>query len=140
MLSYDFMTTCFCSHRDEAKQLPKELFKKVASIGWLGACVGAPWPKQAGTNIISGLKPEEFDVFHEMIGTEELSRSGSGGVLWSVTERLALFEQCTELEMLMPVLLCSQGSLRWSLDRSPTGSPVRQSGDGGARRSSVLGG
>jgi len=52
---------------DEAKQLPKELFKKVAQIGWFGACVGAPWPeKYAGSKIIGGVTPAEFDVFHEM--------------------------------------------------------------------------
>ena len=64
----DTEITPFCHEWDEAKQLPKSLFKRAAEIGWLGGCVGAPWPKEAGTNIISGLKPEQYDVFHELIG------------------------------------------------------------------------
>jgi len=76
---------------DEAKRLPRELFKKCASIGWLGGCVGAPWPtKYAGTTVAGGLKPEEFDVFHEMIGTEEMCRPGSGGVLWGLFGGLSI--------------------------------------------------
>jgi alkylation response protein AidB-like acyl-CoA dehydrogenase len=52
---------------DEAKELPRDLFKKTADAGWLGACCGAPWPtKYAGTKLVGGLKPEEFDVFHEV--------------------------------------------------------------------------
>ena len=31
---------------------------------------------------MGGIKPEEFDAFHEQIGTEELSRVGSGGAAW----------------------------------------------------------
>lgn len=78
-----------CHEWDEAKQLPKELFKKAAQIGWLGCCVGG-YPKEAGDKIISGLKPSEFDVFHELIGTEELSRCGSGGVLWGLFGGLSI--------------------------------------------------
>jgi alkylation response protein AidB-like acyl-CoA dehydrogenase len=68
---------------DEQKELPRELFKKAAAAGWLGACAGAPWnTKYAGTKLAGDIRPEEFDPFHEMIGTEELSRVGSGGLAW----------------------------------------------------------
>jgi hypothetical protein len=35
-----------CHEWDEAKQLPRELFEKVAEIGWLGGCIGAPFPSK----------------------------------------------------------------------------------------------
>ena len=53
--------------------------------------MGAPWPtKYAGETIIGGLKPSEFDVFHELVGTEEFSRPGSGGVLWGLFGGLSI--------------------------------------------------
>jgi hypothetical protein len=54
----------FAHEWDEQKELPRELFRKCAQIGWLGGCAGTPWPtKYAGSNIIGGIKPEE--VRHE---------------------------------------------------------------------------
>jgi len=76
---------------DESKTIPRELFKKCAQAGWLGGCAGAPWPtKYAGDKVVGGLKPEEFDVFHELIGTEELSRVGSGGLAWGLFGGLSI--------------------------------------------------
>jgi len=76
---------------DEAKELPRDLFHKAAAAGWLGSCVGAPWPtKYAGTKLAGDIKPEEFDAFHEMIGTEELSRAGSGGLAWGLFGGLSI--------------------------------------------------
>jgi len=50
------------------------------SSGWLPAVAGLPWSTEyAGSNIIGGVKPEEFDVFHELILVDEVSRCGSGG-------------------------------------------------------------
>lgn len=37
-----------------------------------------------GTKIAGGIKPEEFDVFHEMIAIDEVARCGSGGILWAL--------------------------------------------------------
>ncbi len=51
-------------------------------VGWLPAVAGLPWSTEyAGTNIIGGVKPEEFDVFHELILVDEVSRCGSGGII-----------------------------------------------------------
>lgn len=35
-----------------------------------------------GTNIAGGIKPEEWDSFHELILLDEMCRCGSGGVIW----------------------------------------------------------
>lgn len=35
-----------------------------------------------GTNIAGGVKPEEWDTFHEYILLDEMCRCGSGGVIW----------------------------------------------------------
>jgi len=83
-----------CHEWDEAKQLPRELFEKVAEIGWLGGCIGAPFPSKycspPGGKILGCVEPKDFDVFHELIGTEELCRGGSGGVLWGLFGGLSI--------------------------------------------------
>jgi hypothetical protein len=39
---------------------------------------------------MGGVQPEEWDAFHEMILLDELSRCGSGGVVWGLQEGLAI--------------------------------------------------
>jgi len=76
---------------DEAKEMPKTLFRKCADAGWLAGVVGAPWPtKYAGSQIIGGVRPEEFDAFHELIILEEVSRVGSGGIVWGLFAGLSI--------------------------------------------------
>jgi len=38
------------------------------------------------SNIAGGVKPEEFDAFHELILLDEIGRCGSGGALWGILE------------------------------------------------------
>jgi len=40
--------------------------------------------KYAGSHIAGGVKPEEYDAFHEMIAIDEVCRSGSAGVAFSL--------------------------------------------------------
>ena len=55
------------------------------------------------------VKPEQFDAFHEMIGTEELSRVGSGGLAWGLFGGLSIG--------LPPVLLFGDQQLRDRVDK-----------------------
>ena len=41
-------------------------------------------------DIIGGLKPEEIDTFHNLIVVDELSRCGSGGVVWGICGGLGI--------------------------------------------------
>ena len=60
---------------DEQKQLPKGIHKKCAQAGWLAGVIGPPWPTEyVGSNIAGGVRPEEFDAFHELILMDELLR------------------------------------------------------------------
>lgn len=80
----------YCFEWDEKKALPKEIFRKCFQAGWLPGVVGF-WPTEyAGSKIMGGIKPEEFDVFHELIILDELSRCGSGGVVWGLMEGLQI--------------------------------------------------
>ncbi|KXS18505.1 acyl-CoA dehydrogenase NM domain-like protein [Gonapodya prolifera JEL478] len=70
---------------DEAKKIPKEVYLKCAKAGILGACAGAPWPEVARELPTPGnVAYDEWDAFHELIVHDELSRVGSGGVVWGI--------------------------------------------------------
>ena len=82
---------CACVYRDEAKAMPKELFVKCANAGWLAGVVGPPWQAEfAGDKLAGGVKPQEFDAFHEQIIIEEVCRAGSGGVVWGLFAGLSI--------------------------------------------------
>jgi len=80
-----------CFEWDEAKKVPRELYMKCAQSGWLAGVVGPPWRTEyVGPNIAGGVKPEEFDAFHELILIDEVARCGSGGVLWALFAGLSI--------------------------------------------------
>ncbi|KAJ3417555.1 hypothetical protein HDV05_000012 [Chytridiales sp. JEL 0842] len=81
----------YCFEWDEAKAVPKSLFLKAAEAGILGGIVGNPWPIEfTSRGPPCGIKPEEYDQFHEFIICDELSRCGSGGVLWGLIGGLGI--------------------------------------------------
>ena len=77
---------------DEAKELPKDLFTKLADAGLLPCAVGSPWPIQYVPTPIAGgvITHEEYDTFHEIILVDEIARCGSGGVVWGLFGGLSI--------------------------------------------------
>ncbi|KND89293.1 Acyl-CoA dehydrogenase [Tolypocladium ophioglossoides CBS 100239] len=68
---------------DEAKRVPEEIYKEMGRRGYLAGLLGMKYP----TEYVAGVKsvaPEKWDLFHEMLLTDELSRTGSGGFVWNI--------------------------------------------------------
>jgi len=65
---------------DEAKEMPKELFKKIGQAGLFGFIVGPPWP----TKYCGECPIPDYDIFHMLILVDEICRCGSGGVSWGI--------------------------------------------------------
>merc|ERR1711939_242479 len=71
---------------DEAKKVPDSIYKPMGERGYLAGLLGMhPYPSQlAGGKTIKSVPPEKWDLFHEMLLTDEMSRCGSGGFVWNV--------------------------------------------------------
>lgn len=84
----------FCHEWSEAKAIPREVLKRAAEIGLLNAMCGAGKnPKNAAYMkypLPAGLKPEEFDIFHEFVCVDEVARCGSGGFIWALSGGLGI--------------------------------------------------
>lgn len=52
--------------------------------GYLAGLLGIHFPVQFTDRRIKSVPPEKWDHFHEMILTDELSRTGSGGLVWNL--------------------------------------------------------
>jgi alkylation response protein AidB-like acyl-CoA dehydrogenase len=71
---------------DEAKKVPDEIYKQMGERGYLAGLLGVPYTKakHLTKNTVKSVPPEKWDLFHEMLLTDELSRSGSGGFVWNM--------------------------------------------------------
>lgn len=58
----------FVEEWEEAGEFPRELYRKAADVGLLGVPYPEEWSGFSG------------DIFHEVVVSEELTRSGSGGI------------------------------------------------------------
>lgn len=69
---------------DEAKRVPEEIYKEMGRRGYLAGLLGMKYPTEYVPAGIKSVPPEKWDLFHEMIVTDELSRTGSGGFVWNI--------------------------------------------------------
>jgi predicted heme/steroid binding protein len=74
----------YVSEWEEAREVPVEIRKKCGQAGMLCGFV-SEWRKEyAPVGIPGGVKPEEYDMFHEFILVEEFSRLASFGVVGNI--------------------------------------------------------
>ncbi|KAI9643506.1 hypothetical protein NHQ30_008125 [Ciborinia camelliae] len=69
---------------DEARKVPEEIYKQMGTRGYLAGLMGMHYPTQYTENRIKSVPPEKWDLFHELLLTDELSRAASGGFVWNV--------------------------------------------------------
>ncbi|KAK3346800.1 acyl-CoA dehydrogenase/oxidase [Lasiosphaeria hispida] len=74
----------FVTEWDEKKEVPAAIYKEMGRRGYLAGLLGTHYQKQYVANPIESVPTEKWDLFHEMLLTDELSRTGSGGFVWNV--------------------------------------------------------
>ncbi|KAK0725437.1 acyl-CoA dehydrogenase/oxidase [Lasiosphaeris hirsuta] len=74
----------FVAEWDEKKEVPAAIYKEMGRRGYLAGLLGTHYQKQYVSNPIELVPTEKWDLFHEMLITDELSRTGSGGFVWNV--------------------------------------------------------
>ncbi|KAI9879266.1 MAG: hypothetical protein M1830_009067 [Pleopsidium flavum] len=69
---------------DEAKKVPDSIYKAMGERGYLAGLMGMHYPTHLTDRRVKSVSPEKWDLFHEMLLTDEISRSGSGGLVWNL--------------------------------------------------------
>jgi alkylation response protein AidB-like acyl-CoA dehydrogenase len=69
---------------DEAKQVPPEIYKQMGDRGYLAGLMGTHYPVEYVKYSVASVPPEKWDLFHEILVTDEISRAASGGLVWNL--------------------------------------------------------
>lgn len=68
---------------EEEKRVPESIYKAMGQLGYLAGLLGMA-PAGLSKKTVKSVPPEKWDLFHELILTDELSRAGSGGLVWNL--------------------------------------------------------
>ncbi|KAI1385775.1 acyl-CoA dehydrogenase NM domain-like protein [Hypoxylon trugodes] len=116
---------------DEKKEVPGEIFLEMGRRGYLAGLLGVHYPKEYTKNSVKSVSPEQWDLFHEMIITDELSRVGSGGFVWSMIGGFGIggpplikFGKKALKDRIMPGILTGEKRICLAITEPDAGSDV----------------
>jgi alkylation response protein AidB-like acyl-CoA dehydrogenase len=69
---------------EEARKVPDTIYQQMGERGYLAGLLGVHYPVHFTKTRVASVPAEKWDLFHEMIITDELSRAGSGGLVWNL--------------------------------------------------------
>jgi alkylation response protein AidB-like acyl-CoA dehydrogenase len=69
---------------DEGKNVPEKIYKQMGERGYLAGLLGVEYPKHLVKNGVKSVPADKWDLFHELLITDEISRCGSGGLVWNL--------------------------------------------------------
>ncbi|SPO07604.1 probable acyl-CoA dehydrogenase [Cephalotrichum gorgonifer] len=120
---------------DEKKQVPEEIYREMGRRGYLAGLLGVHYPTQYTSNRIASVPPEKWDLFHEMLLTDELSRTGSGGFVWNVIGGLGIgcpplvkFGKKPLVDRILPGILNGEKRICLAITEPDAGSDVANLG------------
>ncbi|KAJ3070493.1 hypothetical protein HDU99_002666, partial [Rhizoclosmatium hyalinum] len=115
-----------------AGEVPISVYRKMGKLGLLSCMIGVfPWPDYAPNPPPAGVNPAEWDMFHELVVTDELNRIASVGInqfFW-VTPAIALtpiihFGTAKQKELLIKPCLSGQKNIALGITEPYAGSDV----------------
>lgn len=125
----------FVTEWDEAKKVPDEIYKDMGTRGYLAGLMGMHYLADYTGNRVKSVPPEKWDLFHEMLLTDELSRCGSGGFVWNVIggfgigcPPLAKFGKPELVKRILPGILNGDKRICLAITEPDAGSDVANLG------------
>ncbi|RVX74007.1 hypothetical protein B0A52_02897 [Exophiala mesophila] len=116
---------------DETKRVPESIYKQCGERGYLAGLLGVKYPKHLVKNTVKSVPPEKWDLFHEMLLTDELSRTGSGGLVWNLLggfgigcPPLVKYGQKKLVERILPGILSGDKRICLAITEPDAGSDV----------------
>ncbi|KAL9625000.1 MAG: hypothetical protein Q9160_000729 [Pyrenula sp. 1 TL-2023] len=116
---------------DEAKKVPDSIYKQMGERGYLAGLLGMGYPTQYTKTRVKSVPPEKWDLFHELLFTDELARSGSGGLVWNLIggygigcPPLVHFGQKALVDRILPGILAGDKRICLAITEPDAGSDV----------------
>ncbi|KAF2709539.1 acyl-CoA dehydrogenase-like protein [Pleomassaria siparia CBS 279.74] len=116
---------------EEARKVPDTIYQQMGERGYLAGLLGVHYPKHLTDRRVASVPPEKWDLFHEMIVTDELSRAGSGGLVWNLIggygiggPPLIKFGQKEVVKRVLPDLLNGNKRICLAITEPDAGSDV----------------
>ncbi|KAI1464917.1 acyl-CoA dehydrogenase NM domain-like protein [Daldinia caldariorum] len=116
---------------DEKKEVPREIYLEAGRRGYLAGLLGVNYPTEYTKNTVQCVPPEQWDLFHELVITDELSRVGSGGFVWHMLGGFGIgcpplikFGQKALKDRILPGLLSGEKRICLAVTEPDAGSDV----------------
>ncbi|KKA19066.1 Long-chain-acyl-CoA dehydrogenase [Rasamsonia emersonii CBS 393.64] len=116
---------------DEAKKIPDHLYKQMGERGYLAGLLGTHYPVHLTKNRVKSVPPEKWDLFHEMLLTDEISRAASGGLVWNLIGGFGIgcppvvrFGKKSLVERILPGILAGDKRICLAITEPDAGSDV----------------
>lgn len=119
---------------DEKKEVPPSIYKEMGQRGYLAGLLGVhkyPTEYTPGNKGVASVAPEKWDLFHELLLTDELSRSASGGFVWNVIGGFGIgcppvvkFGKKSLVDRILPGILAGDKRICLAITEPDAGSDV----------------
>lgn len=116
---------------DEAKKVPDSIYKEAGERGYLAGLLGMHYPTHLTDRRVASVPPEKWDLFHEMLLTDEISRAGSGGLVWNLLGGYGIgcppvvkFGKKALVERILPGILSGDKRICLAITEPDAGSDV----------------
>lgn len=117
---------------DEKKEIPAEIYKQMGQRGYLAGLMGLHhFPTEYTDTRVASVPAEKWDFFHELIVTDEIARTGSGGLVWGLLggfgigcPPLAKFGKKPLLDRILPGILAGDKRICLAITEPDAGSDV----------------
>lgn len=120
---------------DEGKEVPHSVYKQMGERGYLAGLLGMKYPTDQTPYRVKSVPPERWDFFHEMILTDELSRSACGGLVWNLVGGFGIgcppmvkFGKKELVDRILPGILAGDKRICLAITEPDAGSDVANLG------------